>query len=96
MSQGDTVGSESDRRVQIQNFGTTAESDSRNYALCSRNTWLAVFSADRRDVHVEEGGAIPLVGLFCSKLANVLLRNWFAQTTCCFAVPVMLRIRAIA
>jgi hypothetical protein len=46
------VGSESDRRVQIQNLGTTAESGSRSYDLCNRNTWLAVFSADRPVVHV--------------------------------------------
>jgi hypothetical protein len=32
------VGSESDCRLQIKNFGTTAERGSCSYALCSRDT----------------------------------------------------------
>jgi hypothetical protein len=45
------VGSESDRRVQIPISGTTAENRARSYALCSRDNWLAFFSANRRVLH---------------------------------------------
>jgi hypothetical protein len=82
------VGSESDRRVQIQNFGTTAERGSRSYALCSRNTWLAVFSADRRVVHVVKIHQLksmfpcPEKGIICSQVLPLFKQGTQQQRDC--------------
>jgi hypothetical protein len=44
---GDIVGSESDRHIQIQNSGSTADNGSCSYALCSRISWLPIFKERR-------------------------------------------------